>query len=519
MTHQTSDKAWYLGIDLGTGSCKSTIINSQGSVLGLGTGGYRFRDSGGMGHEQDPESLVSAMVQSVRTAIKNAQVSRQACQAISITGAYHSLMAVDHNCAPLTGLMTWVDERPSKQAQAVRESSSMQQSLYQQTGCPVHTIYPLYKLIWMREKNPDVFHSARRFISGKEYVLERLTGEYIVDYGIAAGSGLLNIYDLDWNKQSLDLAGITPDQLSPLVDPRLIIHKLNPEIASAMGIPANTKLVIGSADAVNSSLGAGAVLSGQATCMIGTSGGFRIISPKPMIDPQARSWCYAIDKKHWLVGGAINNGGLALSWLHDITNKLLSEVESEADLSFEELISMAAQVEAGAQGLICLPFFTGERSPYWNMNAKGVFFGLTLHHDISHMVRALLEGVAFRMLSLNNIFVDLGAQLTMIRASGGFTHSELWTQIMANVLNHKLEIPVWGETSSLGTAFWALMGTGVIDDFEDLNPLVQIEKSYLPNPEDAQLYGQLYKIYMDLYHRLVEPFDQISSLTSNHKSN
>jgi len=514
MTNHAQDQAWFLGIDLGTGSCKSTIIDSQGSVLGFGTGGYTFRDSGGKGHEQDPESLVAAMIHSVRAAIGKSQVNPHACQAISITGAYHSLMAVDHNRTPLTGLMTWVDDRSSKQAQNVRESTGMQQALYQQTGCPVHTIYPLYKLIWMRENNPEVFRSARRFISGKEYVLERLTGEYMLDYGIAAGSGLLNTYDLDWNSQSLDLAGVTPEQLSPLYDPRLLINKLNPEIASAMGIPANTKLVLGSADAVNSSLGAGAVLSGQATCMIGTSGGFRVISPEPLIDPQARSWCYAIDKKHWLVGGAINNGGLSLTWLYDMLNKLLLELKSEKELSFEELISLAASVEAGAQGLICLPFFSGERSPYWNMNAKGVFFGLTLHHDISHMVRALLEGVAFRMLSLNNVFVDLGVQLKIIRASGGFTHSELWTQILANVLNHKLEIPSWGETSSLGTAFWALLGTGVINDFEELNPLVNIEKTYKPNPDDALLYGQLYEIYMDLYHRLVEPFDQISSLTS-----
>jgi gluconokinase len=242
--------------------------------------------------------------------------------------------------------------------------------------------------------------------------------------------------------------------------------------------------------------------------MIGTSGAFRIIAPRPMLDKQARSYCYAIDEGHWLVGGAINNAGLALTWLRDAFNQLLQSQAKDARLSFDDLVASALEISPGSDGLICLPFFAGERSPYWNMNARGVFFGLTLNHDARHMARALMEGVAYRLRSIRDVLDDLGVAVQEIRASGGFTHSELWPQIIASVLNHNLAIPASGETSSLGAAFWALLGSGVVERFEDLHSQVQVTNTYHPDQRDALLYDSLYKVYMDLYFRLVESFDQ-----------
>ncbi len=502
---------WFLGIDLGTGSCKSVIIDAQARLLGFGTGGYTRRENTGKWEEQDPQELVSAMIQSVRTAIQNAGVNPSACQAFSIGGAYHSLIAIDKADRPLTGVITWVDDRATGQAQQVRHTHDPLE-IYQQTGCPVHSMYPLYKLIWLREEQPQVFKQTVRYISAKEYVTEQLTGQYLVDTGIAAGTALLNTRSLEWNAASLDLAGIRPEQLSPLVSPRKIIKGRNAELFAQMGIPKETPLVLGSADAVNSSLGAGAVLPGQATCMIGTSGAFRIIAPRPMLDEQARSWCYAIDEGHWLVGGAINNGGLALTWLRDAFNQMLHSQTKDARISFDDLVTSALEIPPGADGLICLPFFAGERSPYWNMNARGVFFGLTLDHDARHMARALMEGVAYRLRSLRDVLIDLGADVKEIRASGGFTQSDLWPQIIANVLNHDLFIPASGETSSLGAAFWALTGMNVVNRFEDLYPLVQVTNTYHPDQKVVRLYDSLYKIYMDLYFRLGGAFEQISGI-------
>ena len=507
---QKQKTEWYLGIDLGTGSCKSVVIDAESRLLGFGAQVYSSTENKGHG-EQEPEELIHAMVRSVRIAIEAAGVSADACQALSIGGAYHSLIAMDRSDAPLTGVMTWVDDRATKQAREIRESHGVE-AVYRQSGCPVHGMYPLYKIIWLREERPEIFSRAVRFISAKEYVIKRLTGEYLVDFGIAGGTALLNTHSLEWDAQSLDLAGIRSSQLSSLASPRQVLKGLNSELAGQMGISQETPLVLGSADAVNSSLGAGAVKWGQATCMIGTSGAFRILAPRVMLDAKARSWCYAIDEGHWLVGGAINNGGLALTWLQNAFNQMLQSQAKDARLSIDEVIASASQVRPGADGLICLPFFAGERSPYWNMNARGVFFGLSLDHDARHLARSLMEGVAYRLRSIRDTLDDLGVEVSEIRASGGFTHSDLWPQIIASVLNHDLVIPANGETSSLGAAFWALLGSGVVERFEDLQPLVAITKTYKPQSQDAELYDSLYRIYMDLYFQLGKSFDQISGI-------
>ena len=179
------------------------------------------------------------------------------------------------------------------------------------------------------------------------------------------------------------------------------------------------------------------------------------------------------------------------------------------------LVELAAGVKAGADGLICLPFMAGERSPYWNMNARGVFFGLTLRHDAGHMARALLEGVAFRLRSLLEVLLETGVEVDQIFASGGFTHSDLWPQIISSAMNRDLLVPAWGETSSLGAAFWALIAGGVIHGFEDLAPLVPIAKTHNPDPSDAALYDEIFRLYMDLYFTLGESFDKIASLTQS----
>jgi gluconokinase len=504
-------KEWYVGVDLGTGSCKSVIIDAEAQILGFGAGDYSKIEAPTRWKEHNPEALTEALIRSVRKAVYRAEVSPQACQGISVSGALHSLIAIDQSRKPLTGILTWIDARAVNQAAAVRTAADAQQ-IYQQTGCPVHSMYPIYKLIWLREKEPHIFKNSTRFVSAKAYVIERLTGQFMADFSIASGSGLLNVHDLTWNAQSLQLAGVAPEQLSSVTSPWKVINGLKPELASAMGIPMDVPLVIGSSDAVNSSLGAGAVRSECATCMVGTSGAYRIIAKKAILDPTGRSWCYAIDPHHWLVGGAINNGGIVLSWFREALNKTITAGPEEEKLSFDELINLAANVKAGAAGLICLPFLAGERSPNWNMNTRGVFFGLTLDHSLDHMIRALLEGVAFRLRSLAELMDEIGCETNEIRVSGGLTRSGLWPQIIASALNLELHIPRWGETSSLGAALWTLLGTGVIDDFEKIKELIPLGRSYSPVAEDAKRYHELYLVYKELYSALGGSFDKIANL-------
>jgi gluconokinase len=370
----------------------------------------------------------------------------------------------------------------------------------------------LYKILWLRQEKPEVYAMAARYITAKEYVFEQITGQQVVDYSLASGSGLLNVHTLDWDSLSLDLTGIKPNQLSQIASPLTTFRGLNPSLAEALGISPDTLVVLGSSDAANSTLGAGATNPWQATCMVGTSGAFRTIAPRPILDPAARTWCYAIDETHWLVGGAINNGGIALSWLKDVVNQAFSQFPAKTELSFEDLIDLAGQAGVGAGGLVCLPFFAGERSPNWNMNARGMLFGLTLQHDIRHISRSLLEGVAYRLRSLSEILCDLTGDIREVRASGGFSHSGLWPQIIASAIGRNLLVPTWGETSSLGAAFWAMQGAGALPLFEKAGELVSIGSRYSPQPEEAAVYDRLYRIYTGLYASAINAFDQIAEI-------
>jgi gluconokinase len=502
---------WLLGIDLGTGSCKSVAVDEHGRVIGFATGEYSGTATQERWQEQAPEDLWRAAVASVRAAVTQAEVDPRACGGLSIGGALHSLLALDRHGEPLTGVITWADGRAGEQAVAVSRKPLAEQ-LYQLTGCPVHGMYPLYKIIWLAEKKPEVFGAAWRYVTAKEYLFSRLTGEYMVDYCLAAGSGLLNTYSLAWDPLCLETAGIGSGQLSEPCSPLTVIRGLDPDAARQMGLPIGIPVVLGSADAANSNLGAGALQPWQATCMVGTSGAFRVIYPRPVIDPERRTWCYVVDPGHWLVGGAINNGGVALSWLRDCLNQALAGSSSRTPLSFDHLLDLASRAPAGAGGIICLPFFAGERSPNWNLNARGAFFGLNLSHGAAHLCRALVEAIALRFKNLSAILAEVGVDTRQVIASGGFTRSDFWLQVVTDALDCEMVVPEWGETSSLGAAFWAMLGTGRVTRFENLKDFVPLGRTCRPDAASAAVYNRIYPLYLKLYQAVQESFDTVALL-------
>ena len=497
-------KAYLVGVDLGTGSCKALVANPDCVPLGFSSASYPAPDTQARWIEQDPESLLAGLVEAVQAALREADVSRgDCCLGLSVGGALHSIMALDSQDVPLTGVMTWADTRATPWATQLSQTS-VAKTLYERTGCPAHAMYPLAKIIWLREERPDIFNRARWLVSAKEYVTLRLTGHRVVDYSIAGGTGLLNTHEAEWDRKALDVAGIQPRQLFTLGRPEQNLGRVRSEFAETMGLPPSTPIILGSSDAVNSSLGAGAVGSKQYTCMVGTSGALRLISRKPILDPEGRSWCYAIDPEHWLVGGAINNGGLALQWLRDTLRGVQNTV------SFEDLIKWASEVEPGAGGLLCLPLLAGERSPYWDSTVRGTLLGLSLSHDHRHCARAFIEGVCFAMRNLREILDEIGGACDEVRASGGFARSCLWLQTMADVLDRPLLVPSLEETSSVGAWFWALRGAGRFDGLGRAARFVEANELYQPRREFVDRYAELYRIYTRVYPALLDTFTALA---------
>lgn len=501
---------WFLGIDLGTGSCKSVVLDSQARVLGFSSVEYPAQDLESRWEEQDPNMLLEAVLRSAAQAVENGGVKPGDCQGLSLGGALHSLLVLGPKGRPLSGVITWADNRALKQALAIRQEGEARE-LYRQTGCPAHPMYPLYKILWLKEKRPALYQEAWRFVSAKEYVLWKLTGKMVVDPSIASGSGLLEVETLRWSPLALETAGIGPTRLSELSFPTEVMGGLKEGPARKMKLLSGTPVILGSSDAVNSSLGAGALKPIQCTCMIGTSGALRVISPKPILDPHARTWCYGLDQEHWIVGGAINNGGVALAWMRDLLNQALLICGRQGSINFEHVLDLAARVGPGAGGVLCLPFFAGERSPGWNLNARAAFLGLTLEHGPAHVCRALLEGIGFRFKSIQEVLVEMGLGREEVLASGGYTKSRFWMQLMADILGMPLRVPAWGETSALGAALWVVKAIKEVERLGDLGRFVKIGEPVIPEKENVSLYGRMYRAYKDAYRCLEPMFDKMGS--------
>lgn len=492
-----------LGIDIGTSSCKCLVVTHEGTILGTERVPYGIRSPHIGWSEEDPNTVFSATLEAVRKAVAKSGVHPAQIRALGFSGSLHSILAVDKEGAPLTPALIWADTRSQKCISRVLEQYDAR-AIYERTGCPVHPLYPAYKILWLRDHVPGLAERASKFLSLKEYILSRLLKRYVVDRSVASGTALFNIHTLDWDPDMLHLAGITPENLSTHVAPTTVFEGIETRYAEAMGILPDIPVVIGAGDGLLSHLGTGCAEPGQASCMIGTSGALRIFSPTPYIDVHQRTWCYLFTDSIWAVGGAINDAGLAYQWFRgllypDTTNN--NQVEEETE-----------EAGPGAEGLLFFPFLTGERSPGWNPDARGLLFGLSYHHGRHHILRAVLEGVAFAMRTVLEALQEVGGPITEIRSSGGFLNSPLWPQILADVFGTEIQVPAITDTTSLGAAFLAMYALGWFSNVRDIREHVKIVRTHSPNPENRRLYDDLYHLYRSLYGDVARHFSTISAL-------
>ena len=500
---------YFIGVDIGTTSTKAIVFSSSGAIKGMGNRGYNILASQPTWAEQDPNVIFATAIAVIRDAVDAAGGANIA--AVGFSTAMHSLIAMDAKNQLLTNSIIWADRRSVTQAEKLKQDKTAN-AIYRRTGTPIHPMSPLCKLMWMRESDPDTFRQATKFISIKEYILYQLFEEYVIDYSIASATGLFNLKQLDWDEEALTLAGITKEQLGLLVPTTHILQGMKQQHAEAMKLAPETPFVIGASDGVLANLGVGAINSGNAIT-IGTSGAVRTFSQTPITDPQARTFCYAATDHLWLIGGSINSGGIIFQWLRD--EFCAAEVEQAKHLcidAYHIMINAACQVPAGAEGLLCLPFLSGERAPYWNAKARGVFFGVGLHHTRSHFIRAVMEGILFALYSVNVAVQELTQISGEIRASGGFARSGAWLQMMADVFGQEVVTPEVYEASGFGAAVLAMYAVGAIADITNVHQLIRISKRYQPNLELSSTYKQLFALYQRVYHNLVEEFNLLADL-------
>ncbi|MFK7696167.1 gluconokinase [Paenibacillus sp. HJGM_3] len=511
-----ASKRYVIAADLGTTSAKTLVIDRDGRVLASHSIEYPLHTPSPDRAEQDPLEIFAAAVRGIGEVLRKSGAAGSEVLCVSFSSAMHSLIAVDRDVTPLTPCITWADNRAVAYADILKRELGGHR-IYRNTGTPIHPMSPLLKLMWFQQHEPELVSRTYKYVGIKEFVFAKLFGRFVIDHSLASATGLFNLRALDWDEEALRVANISREQLSTPVSTTHIEQGLAPAYAAETGLPADTPFVVGASDGVLANLGGGAFEPGVYSVTIGTSGAVRGTVREPLTDPEGRLFCYALKEDFWVIGGAINNGGIMFRWVRDqLATQEAEEGRRRGMDPYDYLTELASQVAPGSDGLIFHPLLAGERAPYWNANARGMFFGLSLFHEKKHMIRAVLEGVMYRIHSVMQALEDVGGPTKEIRASGGFARSPFWLNMMADVLGSTVTVPPSIESSGLGAAQLGLLAMGEIRDFTSIRQWVHGGERYEPNPANTAVYRELTEIYMQVYKQLKEPFDAIAAYQKKH---
>lgn len=496
-----------IGVDVGTTSTKVVLYDQAGTAIASANHGYPlYQTEPGMA-EESPVEIYEAVITGI------AEVTEKATQpvaGISFSAAMHSLILLDDQFQPLTRMLTWADNRAAAAAEQLRALPNAH-DLYANTGIPLHPMTPLAKLVWLAQTQPKLHQQARWFVDIKAYLLQRLCGQLVTDYSIANATGLFNLHTLDWDAQALKLAQITAAQLPQLVDTTTQLIGLNETVATKLKLSPTTPLIVGASDGCLANLGVSAIEPGVAAITIGTSGAIRVVTDEPKLDPHGRLFCYYLAPHRWIVGGPVNNGGNVLRWVEDTLFSAEKAVNEGTDRStIEMMLALAAKVPAGSHGLLMHPYLNGERAPLWEATARGAYFGLTARHSRSEMTRAALEGICFNLAHVANMVQALTGPFTQLQATGGFTRSETWLGILADIFDTTVTIPDSMASSSLGAAVLGFESLGLIPDLTAVKTMIESTRQQRPNPTNVQTYQELYPIYEQLIAAYQPIFNQLS---------
>jgi gluconokinase len=405
----------------------------------------------------------------------------------------HSLIAVDETGAALAPMMTWADSRSAAIAEELKASDEGL-NIYRTTGTPLHAMSPLCKLIWLRRNDPDVFNKAHKFISIKEYVWYQLFNEFTIDHSIASATGLFDVESRIWSRKAMEMAGINERRLSSPVGTGYAKRGLAPSAMLLFRLH-DVPFVIGASDGCLANLGTFATEPGIAALTIGTSGAVRVSNSKPVYS-EAMTFSYVLDEQTYICGGAVNNGGIAMQWL-------LKNVLGREDLSpedYETLLADIDGIDAGSNGLLFLPYLNGERAPIWDTASCGTFFGLRLHHKQFHLARAVLEGICYALKDVLDSVEQCTGLIRQINVSGGFVHSAIWMQILADITGKELVLIHAEDASAVGAAYLTIKAINLETKYPAFKG--PGKNRIFPDQDKYVSYARNFKIYKELYLNL-----------------
>ncbi len=490
--------ALLLGIDVGTTGAKAILINEAGRVLASATTEYPLLMPQPGWTEQDPEAWWNATTTSVRRVLEGARISSSEVMGIGLTGQMHGLVPLDKTGRVLRPAILWNDQRTADECAWITERVGAARVL-QLTGNPILSGFTAPKIIWMRRHETDLYRQIAHILLPKDFVRYRLTGEFATDVADASGTSLFEVSRRAWSAEMLHALDIPEQWLPRVAESPEVVGTVSRAAAAAWGLPAGLPVVAGAGDQAAQAVGTGIVRQGIVSVTIGTSGVVFAHLDAVHTNPGGRLhlFCHAVPGR-WHVMGVLLSAGGSLRWLRD-TIRHEAWFHGNRD-PYDVMSDEAVTIPAGAEGLIFLPYLTGERTPHADPHARGAFIGLTLRHQRPHLVRAVMEGVAMGLRDSLELIRGIGLPVTEIRASGGGARSLLWRQILADLFQTDVATVSTTEGAAFGAALLAGAGGGVFVSVEKAcDATIAVTDRATPDAERVQTYERIYEVYRELY--------------------
>lgn len=506
-------ESYVIGIDLGTTGVKCVLVDKQGKVVYSCFEEYPLITPKPGWAQQDPEVWWHATVKSLKSLVN--KINPSSLSGIGLTGQMHGAVFLDQDGNVLYPAILWCDQRTAEECQQINEKVG-KEKIFDITCNPVLTGFQAPKILWLKNNYSDIYKKVKKILLPKDYIRFRLTKAFATDVSDASGTSLFDVRKRNWSEEILDALEIPIEWLPDSFESIEITAKTSSETQNLTGIPAGIPVVAGAGDQAAGAIGTGIIKEKLISISLGTSGVVFAFSDKVFVDPQGRlhTFCHAVPGKWHLMGVMLSAGG-SFRWFRDVLgDKEKEEAKKAGKDSYELLTLLAEKSSPGCDGVVFLPYLAGERCPYPDPNAKGVFFGISLKTTKSDLIRAVLEGVSFGLRDSVEIMKEIGLPFGgHCRVSGGGARSSFWTQLLADIIGEKMVRLVSEEGPAYGAALLAGSGTKIFPDIEtSCDMFIEIKDEFIPEQTSYEFYTKSYGVYKDLYRNLKNSFDLISDL-------
>ena len=511
-------KECIIGIDIGTSGCKSIVIDSDGSLITSAIEEYPLYTPKQGWAEQDPNDWWDATVKTLKKIVSSSTVSLNSIKGIGLSGQMHGLVVLDENFNVIRPAFLWNDQRTKKQCREIIDAVGDEKELLKYTNNSMLPGYTGGKILWLKEEEPENYKKAKIFLNPKDYIRYKLTGEIATEVSDASGTGLFDVKNRKWSEKLLGILGISKDILPKCYESPEITGHVTKEVSSRIGLPKGIPVVGGGGDSVIQTTGTGLINEGILGLTIGTAGivAMGLNSFKFNSTGRLQIFCNNAPNKWHIMGVTLAAGG-SFSWFKNTLCRYEIEEAKKTNKSVYELLdkNIRKETQTGSKNLVFVPYLIGERCPYPDPNAKGVFIGLTLRHTQEDMTRSVMEGVSFSLKQVYELIIKMDKSLTVkeIRTSGGGSTSPLWRQILADIFQLPVKtVSGSKEGGAYGAALVAGTGCGIWSSIEEATGVLKFETELLPDKKNKYVYDELYEIYKQLYPSLKHIFDKLSEI-------